>query len=147
MKLCKCGSSGPFHKSGRHTDGLSSLCGRCASRLRSEYVSQEAVLYYNARRRAKAKGLPFDLSREDIEIPAVCPLLGIPLASSEGAPGPNSPSLDRKIPHLGYVKGNVWVISHRANSMKLDATIEEIELLATNLRRALRPRIVLKRAK
>lgn len=46
-----------------------------------------------------------------------------------------SPSLDRIIPTLGYVPGNVWVISHRANELKRDATLQEIQMLAANLAR------------
>jgi hypothetical protein len=39
---------------------------------------------------------------------------------------PDSPSLDRVIPELGYVQGNVIWVSHRANSIKQNATAEEI---------------------
>ena len=38
---------------------------------------------------------------------------------------PDSPSLDRIVPELGYVKGNIRVISNRANHLKSDATLEE----------------------
>jgi len=41
----------------------------------------------------------------------------------------NSPSLDKLIPELGYVKGNITVMSVRANRIKNDATRQEIELL------------------
>ena len=40
-----------------------------------------------------------------------------------------SPSLDRFIPEDGYIKGNVVWISGKANSMKSDASIEEVRLL------------------
>lgn len=39
---------------------------------------------------------------------------------------PDSPSLDRIKPELGYVKGNIRVISFKANSIKNDASIEEL---------------------
>ena len=55
-----------------------------------------------------------------------CPVLGIPLYS-DGRDNQNAPSLDRFIPSLGYVKGNVFVISRRANVLKGDATIEEVK--------------------
>ena len=35
---------------------------------------------------------------------------------------------------LGYTKGNVWIVSRRANMIKSDATLEELELLVNNLR-------------
>ena len=40
-----------------------------------------------------------------------------------------SPSLDRIIPEKGYVKGNIIVVSLKANTMKNNATIEEIKNL------------------
>jgi len=45
-----------------------------------------------------------------------------------------SPSLDRINPALGYVKGNVWVISFKANAIKQNATVQELELLVNNLK-------------
>lgn len=78
------------------------------------------------RHRAKAAGLPFNIEPEDLEMPAVCPVLGIPLEPGTDHIQPNSPSVDRIIPDLGYTKGNVAVISARANSIKQNATWEEI---------------------
>ena len=45
----------------------------------------------------------------------------------------SSPSLDKVIPSLGYVKGNIWVISYRANTIKNNCTFEEIEKLYKSL--------------
>lgn len=91
------------------------------------------IMLNSAKGRAKKDGLPFALTEEDIIIPDICPLLKIPLFRGDGKPIANSPSLDRIIPHLGYVAGNVWVISYRANSIKNDATIVELETLTANL--------------
>lgn len=87
------------------------------------------IMWYNARRRAAHLGLSFDISITDIKIPAVCPVLGVPLTVGHGAPTPSSPSLDRVMPEFGYVKGNIQVISQRANRIKNDATLDEIEKL------------------
>jgi hypothetical protein len=38
-----------------------------------------------------------------------------------------SPSLDRLIPNLGYIKNNIMIISHRANVIKHNGTMEEHE--------------------
>jgi hypothetical protein len=77
----------------------------------------------------------FDLRVEDISIPEICPVLGIPIAvGNSNGPSPNSPSLDRFIPELGYVRENVRVISWRANRLKSDATLEEIESVARYMR-------------
>lgn len=79
-----------------------------------------------AKGRAKTKGLPFDISESDIRIPSVCPVLGIPLFKGTGKLTDNSPTLDRIDSTGGYTKGNVLVVSARANRIKSDATIEEL---------------------
>jgi len=79
-----------------------------------------------AKSRAAAKGLMFNLHYEDIQIPNLCPILKIPLIPSEGM-SDGSPSLDRLVPYLGYTKGNVKVISMKANRIKTDATSLELE--------------------
>lgn len=83
-----------------------------------------------ARHRAKQKGLPFDLSHEDIYIPRFCPALGIPLRAGRGVLADSSPTLDRISPAAGYVRGNVLVVSNRANRLKGDATWSELIRLA-----------------
>ena len=83
-----------------------------------------------AKRRAKAYGVPFDLVLEDIVVPKLCPVLGIPIGIGGGKTHAGSPSLDRIIPELGYVPGNVAVISHRANKIKNDATAAELRAVA-----------------
>lgn len=91
-------------------------------------------LWVKAKQRAKKKGLAFTIVVDDIRIPEMCPLLGIRLSRGKGHLSPNSPTLDRRNSTLGYVENNVWVISHRANTMKSNATLEELELLVKNLR-------------
>ncbi len=86
----------------------------------------EIFMLRNAKARALAKNLDFNIEIEDITIPEFCPILGIKLEISEGAPSSSSPSLDRIIPELGYTKGNVRVISNLANSMKANATIDQL---------------------
>lgn len=90
----------------------------------------EHHLLSHARRRARAKGIPFNLTLADIHIPKYCPALGIELRVNEGVVAANSPSLDRIIPALGYVRGNVIVVSHLANAVKSYATVEQLLLVA-----------------
>jgi hypothetical protein len=40
-------------------------------------------------------------------------------------PGPNSPSIDKNIPELGYVQSNCSIVSFRGNSIKSNGTIDE----------------------
>jgi hypothetical protein len=111
-----------------------------------EYLRQRDKAYYRrkgkhevrmlgaARDRAKRFGLDFNITVEDIHVPEFCPLLGIPLTIADGKRHVkfNSPRLDRIDPTKGYVKGNVWVISHRANTMKNTAVFEEFEIMYRN---------------
>ena len=76
-------------------------------------------------------GLEFDITEEDIPLPALCPVFGFPLIVGDGNPcnNPDKPSVDRFDNSKGYIKGNVRVISTRANILKKDATVEEIRAL------------------
>lgn len=106
-----------------------------------------------ARARARQAGIEFSIRPEDLlPLPEVCPLLGIGLDYSTGGKGrrwlAESPSLDRIDNSKGYVAGNVWVISNRANTLKRDATLSELETLVGCLRSALKwvPRAHARRA-
>lgn len=85
-------------------------------------------LWRAAQARAKKKNIPFSIEVSDVVIPTCCPILKIELINhiGEGRAFDNSPSVDRIIPSLGYVKGNIQVISHKANIMKANASIEEL---------------------
>ena len=83
-------------------------------------------LLNHARERARKLGLPFTLTEKDIEVPTHCPILRIKLVNGTSRDKAASPSIDRIIPRLGYVPGNVCVISHRANMIKNNATISEM---------------------
>ena len=83
-------------------------------------------MWNRAKFRAKEKGLPFDLVIDDIKIPEFCPVLGVPFIESD----PDyTTSLDRLIPEKGYVKGNIMVMTNKANRMKSNATKEEVAKL------------------
>jgi hypothetical protein len=89
--------------------------------------NRNRIMWRSAKGRAKKLGLPFSISPEDIIIPEICPVLGIPLVIASDSGNDNSPSLDRIIPELGYVPGNVAVISRRANRIKNDANLNELK--------------------
>jgi hypothetical protein len=93
------------------------------------------VLLNAARRRATKSCIPFTITLADVVIPKYCPVLGIELKRSKGTVGDASPTLDRFVPALGYVPGNVAVISMLANRIKTNATSEQIELVLKWLRR------------
>ena len=98
------------------------------------------LLLGQARYRAKKKNIKFDLELSDIIIHKLCPVLKIPLTagSSSGGPRGCSPSLDRIDNAKGYIKGNVQVISHKANTMKHCADNNELILFANWIKRTYR---------
>ena len=109
--------------------GLQSSCRECsgiAQRKREVGVNRAKYLYIRAKHRAKKRGLEFNIEIADIIIPKTCPVFGIPFELK----GEYAPSLDRINPKLGYVKGNIQVMSLRANKIKFDCTYEEIYQVA-----------------
>lgn len=85
-----------------------------------------------AKFRARKKGVPYNLTREYVRSLYVthCPALGIELVyGNSRCAAQNSAQLDRLKPELGYVDGNVRVISKRANLIKSDASVEEVGLI------------------
>lgn len=82
----------------------------------------EKYLLQMARARAKEIGVPFNLEIEDITIPYECPVFEVPFMFGT----PFAASVDRIIPKLGYVKGNIQIISRKTNVMKQDATDNEL---------------------
>ena len=110
---------------------------KAAVRLRTKETWPRFILP-GIKHRAKKKGLSFDLEPADIIVPDVCPVLGIPINVRTGNhPRRNfdSPSVDRIRNDIGYVKGNIRVISSRANSLKSDATITELEAVLAYMKR------------
>lgn len=81
-----------------------------------------------ARARAKKFGVPCDVDKEYIRsiLTDTCPVFGVAFVWYGNKLNAFSPSLDRIRPGLGYVRGNVVVISQRANAIKSDASAEEI---------------------
>ena len=99
-----------------------------ADNLRSEQAAKLATKKSNNSRR----GGPFNLTWADLEWPTHCPILGLELDyySSAGRRVENSVSFDRIDPSKGYVKGNVVVMSWRANRIKNDGSASEHRRIA-----------------
>lgn len=146
--LCRCIACGvdkptsEFYPDKYSRNGLRSKCKKCQiaaattpealekKRLRNKENRKKDLcqfMFYAAKCRAKRLGIPFTISKSDIFVPKVCPVLGVELKVGAGLNGDNSPSLDRINPSFGYVPGNIAVISYRANRIKNDATIEELD--------------------
>lgn len=113
--------------------GRSNICKSCQRIWTKQHYSpidkRVSRMLQNVKRRAKELNLKFTLTVNDIDIPKFCPVIGIPI-EIDAINRDNWPSIDRIIPSLGYVKENIIVVSYRANRIKNDATINELELIA-----------------
>ena len=117
--------------------------------FRKAYDSPESrmrVMLGAAKTRANIRpslhGMVHDATIADLlPLPVVCPVLGVELSyrAKGGIHTPNSASIDRIDPSRGYCKGNVWVISMRANVVKNDGTPEEHEQIAKAVRERMSP--------
>lgn len=113
------------------------VCRECNAVYMRDYQRQrraanpKAAMLERAKERATRAGLEFSLALDDIEVPDLCPVLAIPIIVGGSRSG-SSPSLDRILPNGGYTADNVRVISSRANSMKGDRTLPDLEAMAAN---------------
>jgi hypothetical protein len=89
----------------------------------------ERNIFTAAKARAKRLGYEFNIELSDIIIPDVCPILNIPLRRIENTQHNNAPALDRIDNTKGYIKGNIQIISHKANRHKADLSLQEIHNL------------------
>ena len=126
------------------TTSQEQLASQRKAREANPVVTKTAAMVRDARRRAKNKNVPFEIDLEYVRsiVNNHCPVLGIALdwscrRSETPSPIPSSPSLDRIDPERGYVKGNVWIISHRANTIKSNATHEELKLVTNAVGKAI----------
>lgn len=134
-----------FCRNKRKRDGRATYCKTCDKEHRDteEYKSMSSVwkseyrknnlpklLFLSAKTRARKKNIECTITESDIIVPEKCPVLGINLIIQEKSIGENSPTLDRIDNKLGYIPGNVIVISNRANRLKNDATLDELSLLS-----------------
>ena len=96
--------------------------------------NQESRLLHSAKNSAKQKGLEFTLELSDIVIPKFCIYLGVELTNirDKGRVKSNA-SIDRLNSKLGYVPGNIQIISDLANRMKSNATKDELLAFAKGI--------------
>lgn len=97
---------------------------------------------YQRRKAAKKRGLEFTITVECFKEVTHCPLLpDVELKfDSERGKAHHSPSIDKLDPNGGYTPENTWIVSARANRIKNDATLEELEAICRNWRAELERR-------
>lgn len=133
------GGKAHFNRSNKH------YCSRECQNVKHSMARRGGVKKYNdsryymwigAKKRCVKSGKEFNIEPTDIpEIPKFCPILGIELIISNNGPTDKSPSLDRIDSSKGYIKGNIRIISNRANRIKSDATYDELKLIYEDLKK------------
>ena len=85
----------------------------------------------HAQKRAKTRGIPFNITEEYLRsiwpLSNCCPYLGTAFITASGGANNTSPSLDKITPDLGYVIGNVQIVSNFYNRMKQNSTPEQLK--------------------
>lgn len=90
--------------------------------------TRQWIIYRNKKYDAKRKKIHFSLRFEDIIFPIRCPILGMELDyEKKKVIKMNSPSFERLDSDLGYTQSNVIIVSYKANSMKRNGTLKELE--------------------
>jgi len=129
--ICECECGNEVKVEGYNlNNGRYKSCGCLRSKVGGISNTKKYRMWKSARDRAIKKGLEFSIRVEDIKIPKTCPLLNKELIENDRE---YTPSLDRINSSKGYTIDNIWVISHRANQIKNDATLDELKLITENL--------------
>lgn len=97
--------------------------------LSRDLLTAAIAKFLRKRQNAKQGGIEFSITFDDIIWNTVCPILGIKLNYFADVISPASVSFDRIDPTKGYIKGNVNIISFRANNLKSNGSKEEFALL------------------
>lgn len=150
--LCKvCAKSRTAAKASARARGLCAHC-RFNKPMPNRKMCECCAAYYVERRRtkplerlvssakfrAKRDGIRFTIKASDVVMPTHCPIFGTKIETQAGSSRMAAPSLDRLVPKLGYIPGNVSIISWRANTIKNDGSAEEHEAIAQYIRKQLK---------
>lgn len=85
-----------------------------------------AVLLRRCRQKTARTGIKCDLREKDLVVPTHCPVLGFKFDWDDFW---KRPTVDRLNPKLGYTRGNVVVVSQRANQLRSNATLAELRAI------------------
>lgn len=90
-------------------------------------------IYNRLKQSAKRRNIEFNLTiceLNNLTFPITCPILGIPLKFNRNRLQDNSYSIDRINSTKGYCIDNIVVISWKANRLKNNASIKELQQIS-----------------
>jgi hypothetical protein len=102
------------------------------------YANPVRRMLCQAKSRSRTDKREFNIDATDLVLPELCPYLGTEFEQRDSDGKlilQTCYSIDRIDSSKGYVKGNVQVLSVKANRMKSDATISDMIIFATNVLR------------
>ncbi len=114
----------------RRNEGILSSTPRSINKIRRDLLN-------SAKRRSLEKGLPYNITIEDVLLPVKCPIMKVPLMCNSKY----APTLDRMRGELGYTRGNIRVISKISNQMKANATYNEVLLFCKGIKQYMNGRL------
>lgn len=139
-KCCRCGATKPkteFYRRSRG-DKLYGHCVECHLGVCLRYLNKNPQnrLHHSSLNSARIRGHEHAIQPSDIPLPEKCVYLGLVLNyTTRSNRDPAMATVDRIDTRKGYVVGNVQVISHLANRMKSNATLEQLATFAENVLR------------
>jgi predicted Rdx family selenoprotein len=140
LKIYKCSKckkwllASGFYKNKATKRGLNSYCKICFSPHNKGLYSKMGCMkriWFVSKTNSRRTGMIHTIEVSDIPSPEKCVYTGMILNYSPGrrkkhSEYQNTASIDRIDPRLGYIEGNIQIITMQANRMKNDATIEEL---------------------
>lgn len=113
---------------------IQDICNKCRAIKQAEYYKRQKDAFpfenrwENIKSRCKQENIHFDISPEYLKKiwNGICPAFNV-ILTFEDKNIDTFAELDRKDPNLGYIEGNVQWISRKANRIKNDASLEELQ--------------------
>ena len=110
----------------RKTDARRRYFGRSVCHGMTDIERVRSKILTVKKNNVRSKGGSWDVDLTDFVWPEYCPVLGIKINYFSSRISDNSPSFDRKDNSKGYITGNVFIISQKANRIKSNATTEDL---------------------
>jgi hypothetical protein len=102
-------------------------------RTNTSLYDAQRIKFRAKKANALRTGYTWDLSFGELVWPEFCPILGMEIDYFAESRQENSASFDRIDNSLGYISGNVQIVSWRANRIKSDGTAAELHKIADYL--------------
>ncbi len=94
---------------------------------------RKGLMLRNIKFSAYARKLDFNLTYEDLLLPEYCPILGVKLTYGSNMNSEHGATVDRIDTNKGYIKGNIIIMSRKANAMKSNCNLDNLLIFCKNI--------------